>query len=364
MFDKLLNEKNRYILFNLLFSLILIGVFLLLIAILKDSALYVISTFFKEIFSNALLGILAIFITCSFIGYIIYSTLNHKVIIKGSIVYLTSLINLVQLFNLDIIKLYFSKVIDIDVLFIKKFIFIFLYIILIIGTVYSIKIIINYIWKIIYKKLAEYNEPRILSNEIKQAAGIYYLDFDYKNGLSYYVTYKGNNKVIKEELKSNRLLCLVGELLVDEDYEIKLYSKGKLKAKFVAIESKETVKFRLNRKPTELQERIAEYYHYSYELIDTYIALLGVFDKMFKRTLIHSPEVIIIESLNKKDPLAKICLEKENIVLRFNYNPFLLEEEFDIINSFEEDCMFPTKYIVRNINDVEYVKKIVNRIKK
>ena len=51
MFDKLLNEKNRYILFNLLFSLILIGVFLLLIAILKDSALYVISTFFKEIFS-------------------------------------------------------------------------------------------------------------------------------------------------------------------------------------------------------------------------------------------------------------------------------------------------------------------------
>ena len=50
--------------------------------------------------------------------------------------------------------------------------------------------------------------------------------------------------------------------------------------------------------------------------------------------------------------------------LRFNYNPFLLEEEFDIINSFEEDCMFPTKYIVRNINDVEYVKKIVNRIKK
>ena len=269
-----------------------------------------------------------------------------------------------QLFNLDIIKLYFSKVIDIDVLFIKKFIFIFLYIILIIGTVYSVKIIINYIWKIIYKKLAEYNEPRILSNELKQAAGIYYLDFDYKNGLSYYVTYTGNNKVIKEELKSNRLLCLVGELLVDEDYEIKLYSKGKLKAKFVAIESKETVKFRLNRKPTELQERIAEYYHYSYELIDTYIALLGVFDKMFKRTLIHSPEVIIIESLNKKDPLAKICLEKENIVLRFNYNPFLLEEEFDIINSFEEDCMFPTKYIVRNINDVEYVKKIVNRIKK
>ena len=60
----------------------------------------------------------------------------------------------------------------------------------------------------------------------------------------------------------------------------------------------------------------------------------------------------------------KLALEKENIVLRFNYNPFLLEEEFDIINSFEEDCMFPTKYIVRNINDVEYVKKIVNRIKK
>ena len=86
MFDKLLNEKNRYILFNLLFSLILIGVFLLLIAILKDSALYVISTFFKEIFSNALLGILAIFITCSFIGYIIYSTLNHKVIIKGKVI--------------------------------------------------------------------------------------------------------------------------------------------------------------------------------------------------------------------------------------------------------------------------------------
>ena len=228
----------------------------------------------------------------------------------------------------------------------------------------SVKKGANYIWKIIYKKLAEYNEPRILSNELKQAAGIYYLDFDYKNGLSYYVTYTGNNKVIKEEIKSNKLLCLVGELLVDEDYEIKLYSKGKLKAKFVAIESKETIKFRLNRKPTELQERIAEYYHYSYELIDTYIALLGVFDKMFKRTLIHSPEVIIIESLNKKNPLAKICLEKENIVLRFNYNPFLLEEEFDIINSFEEDCMFPTKYIVRNINDVEYVKKIVNKIKK
>ena len=36
MFDKLLNEKNRYILFNLLFSLILIGVFLLLIAILTS----------------------------------------------------------------------------------------------------------------------------------------------------------------------------------------------------------------------------------------------------------------------------------------------------------------------------------------
>ena len=364
MFDKLLNEKNRYILFNLLFSLILIGVFLLLIAILKDSALSVITTFFKEIFSNALLGILAIFITCSYIGYLIYNTLNHKVIIKGSIVYLTSLINLVQLFNLDIVKLYFSRVVAVDVLFIKKFIFIFLYIILIIGTVYSIKIIANYIWKIIYNKLSKYNEPRILSNELKQAAGIYYLDFDYKNGLSYYVTYTGNNKVIKEEIKSNKLLCLVGELLVDEDYEIKLYSKGKLKAKFVAIESKETIKFRLNRKPTELQERIAEYYHYSYELIDTYIALLGVFDKMFKRTLIHSPEVVVIESLNKKNPLAKICLEKENIVLRFNYNPFLLEEEFDIINSFEEDCMFPTKYIVRNINDVEYVKKIVNKIKK
>ena len=47
MFDKLLNEKNRYILFNLLFSLILIGVFLLLIAILNDSALY------KEICINA-----------------------------------------------------------------------------------------------------------------------------------------------------------------------------------------------------------------------------------------------------------------------------------------------------------------------
>ena len=47
-----------------------------------------------------------------------------------------------------------------------------------------------------------------------------------------------------------------------------------------------------------------------------------------------------------------------------NYNPFLLEEEFDIVNSFEEDCMFPTKYIVRSLSDVEYVKKIINKIKK
>lgn len=364
MFDKLLNEKNRYILFNLLFSLILITVFLLLIALLKDSALHFISTFFNAIGSHTLLVIFTIFITCAFIGYVIYNVLNKKIIIKGSIIYLTSLINLVQLFNLDLLKLYFLKVVDKDVVFINKFIFIFLYIVLILGTIYSAQIIFNYIWKKIYKKISMFKEPRILSTELKQAAGIYYLDFEYKSGLSYYVTYTGNNKVIKEDIKENKLLCLVGDLLVDEDYEIKLYSKGKLKAKFVAIESKETIKFRLNRKPTELQERIAEYYHYSYELIDIYIALLGLFDKMFKRTLIHSPEVVIIESLNKKDPLAKIYLDKENIVLRFNYNPFLLEEEFDIINSFEEDCMFPTKYIVRNMNDVEYVKKIVNKIKK
>ena len=56
--------------------------------------------------------------------------------------------------------------------------------------------------------------------------------------------------------------------------------------------------------------------------------------KMFKRLLIHTPEVIIIESMTKKTIFSKIFLEKENIVVRFSANPYLLEG-YDIINSFE-----------------------------
>ena len=364
MFDKLLNEKNRYILFNLLFSLSLLIVFLLLIAVLKESALSFISTFFTNLVNNPILVVISIIITCVYIGYVIHDSINHRHIIKGSIIYLTSIINFVQLFNIKLVALYFSKLLDSEIEFVKKIIFIISYLVLVIATIYSLYLLTNYIWKKVYEKISASNEPRILSKELKQAIGLYYLDFDYKSNLSYYVTYTGNGKVIKEDIKENRLLCLIGDLLADEEYEIKLYSKGKLKAKFVAIEAKESVKLRLNRKPTELQERIAEYYHYSYELIECYIALLSLFDKMFKRLLIHSPEVLIIESINKKNQFAKIYLDKENIVVRFNYNPFLLEEEFDIVNSFEEDCMFPTKYIVRSLSDVEYVKKIINKIKK
>jgi len=98
------------------------------------------------------------------------------------------------------------------------------------------------------------------------------------------------------------------------------------------------------------------------ELIECYISLLHIFDKMFKRLLNHSPEVIIIESIVNKTIFSKIYLDKENIIVRFNANPYLLEG-FNIINSFEEDCMLPTKYIVRSLEDVEYVKKIVEKIK-
>ena len=130
MFDKLLNEKNRYLLVNVLFSLILILVFLLLIALLKDSALNFISLFFNGVFKNTILAIIVIVITCIYIGYLIYYYLNNKIIIKGSVVYLTLLINLVQVFNLDLVKFCFSKLFNKESLFLNKFFFIVLYLVL------------------------------------------------------------------------------------------------------------------------------------------------------------------------------------------------------------------------------------------
>ena len=35
-------------------------------------------------------------------------------------------------------------------------------------------------------------------NELKQAIGLYYLDFDYNKNFRYYVTYETNGKVVKE----------------------------------------------------------------------------------------------------------------------------------------------------------------------
>lgn len=362
MFNKLLNEKNRYILVNIIFSLSLLTLLLLVIALLKESVINALMSILNNSFNNALFTILFISFSATFIGYIIYKSIYHQSMVKGGIVYISSILSMLQLFNLSKVKYYFSRLTVENVLFIKKFIFILLYILFIALFIYSICIGLKFIWNFIKKKVLDYDPPKINNQELLQAVGIYYLDFEYDKNLTYYVTYENNGKIIKEDLTNNKLLCLVGELLPNEEYEIKLYSLGKFKAKFTAIESKETIKFTLNRKPTDLQERIAYYYHYSPELIDCYISLLQIFDKMFKRLLIHSPEVIIIESLSNKTIFSKIYLDKENIIVRFNANPYLLEG-FNVINSFEEDCMYPTKFIIRSLDDVEYMKKIVDKIK-
>ncbi len=363
MFNKLLNEKNRHILINVIFSLSLISALLLVIAILKNSALNVLIDIFRKIGNTPALAIILIIFTGIYGAYLIYKIVSQKVIIKGTIVYLTSSVNLIQIFHHEKVAYYFSRLAVEKVLFIKKFIFIFCYTGLMILSIYSLIIIVKSIWKIVRIRIADFEAPKINNSEVQQTIGLYYLDFEYNKNLSYYVTYEGNGKIIKEDLTSNKLLCLAGELLKDVEYEIKLYSLGKIKAKFTALEAQESVKLLLSNKPTELQERVAYYYHYSPKLIECYIALLQVFDKMFKRLLINSPEVIIVESLNKKIIFAKIYLDKENIVIRLNANPFLLEEEFNVINAFEEDCMYPTKFIVRQLNDVDYLKSIVDKIK-
>jgi len=362
MFNKLLNEKNRYILINIIFCLIVLSIFLLVIALLKDSMINVLVTIFKNGFSSSLFTILLILFSGIFIGYALYKIFNHLSIVKGGIIYLTSILSLLQLFNIDNFKYYFSRLTVENVLFIKKFIFILFYLMFIVLFICSLCFIIQFVWNNVKNKIIKYDPPRIINNELLQAIGLYYLDFEYDKNLTYYVTYESNGKLIKEDLSSNKLLCLVGELLPNEEYEINLYSLGKFKAKFTALKAKESIKFTLNRKPTELQECVAYYYHYYPELIECYISLLHIFDKMFKRLLNHSPEVIIIESIVNKTIFSKIYLDKENIIVRFNANPYLLEG-FNIINSFEEDCMLPTKYIVRSLEDVEYVKKIVEKIK-
>ena len=361
MFDKLLNEKNRYLLVNLIFTLIIIIFFLLNIALLKDNALNLLSLIINNVKENIFLVILLIIYTGIFGVYLIARLLSQKIIINGSLMYLSMIILSVHLFNVSEIKEYF-EVLN-DVTFKDKFIFIVSYIVVVGIILYSLWLIIKKVFQIIKNKMIDYDAPRIYGDELKQAIGLYYLDFDYNKNFRYYVTYESNGKVVKEDLTEKKILCLVGDLLPNEEYEIKLHSLGKFKAKFISLESKECIKFVLNGKPSELQERIAYYYHYSPILIDAYIALLQVFDKMFKRMLIYSPEVLIIESITNKVVFAKIHLDKENIVVRFNANPYLLEGELNIINSFEEDCMYPTKYIVRNLDDVEYMKKIVEKIK-
>jgi len=362
MFSKLLSEKNRYFLINLIFFLSLLLVFLFLVAVLKESALSVLTTTFGDAFNNIFFTILFLIYTGIFIVYLIVSAINQKVVISGTVVYFSCLVNTLQLFNLKTMGIYFSRLIANDVMFIKKFIFIVLYTFLFVITVYSLIVFVKFIWRIIKRRVIDFDPPKINNTELQQVIGIYYLDFEYNKELSYYVTYETKGKIIREDITSNKLLCLVGDLLKDEEYEIKLYSLGKLKAKFTALESEEKIKFTLSRKPTELQERIAYYYHYHPELIECYISIMGLYDKMFKRLLIHSPEVIIIESMTKKTIFSKIYLEKENIVVRFSANPYLLEG-LDVINSFEEDCLLPTKYIVRNIEDVNYLKKVVEKIK-
>lgn len=363
MFSKLLNEKNRYALINIIFVLISLVFFLLNIAILKDVAISLIASLFLSLDSNMFLTIVLILYTGLYGIYVIFKLVNHKVIINGSIVYLSFLINTIQLFNIELMNNYYSNIINTNIPFIDKFIMVVSIIVISAISLYTFWLLIKYIWGIIKRKIIDFEAPKINSNELLQAIGLYYLDFEYNKNLSYYVTYESNGKIIKEDLTPKKILCLVGDLLPNEEYDIKLYSLGKIKAKFIALESNETIKFTLNKKPSELQERIAYYYHYSPELIDCYIETLQVFDKMFKRLLIYSPEVMIIESLNKKTIFAKIYLDKENIIVRFNANPYLLEEEFNVVNSFEEDCMYPTKYIIRTLNDVEYMKKIVEKIK-
>ena len=292
MFDKLLNEKNRYILVNIIFTLILITFVLLLIVILKESAINVFATVFTKIGNTPALSILLIIFTGVFIGYVIHRIVNQKLVIKGSLIYLSTIINTIQIFYFDKVKYYFSRLTVDKVLFIKKFIFIFCYLILIVLTIYSICVITKIIWGFLRKKIVDFDPPKINKSELQQAIGLYFLDFEYNKNLSYYVTYEGNGKVIKEDISSNKLLCLVGELLPDVDYTIRLHCLANHKTKFIALESNEVVKLQLNRKPTDLQERIAYYYHYSPSLVECYISLLQVFDKMFKRLLINSPEVI------------------------------------------------------------------------
>lgn len=363
MFNRLMNEKNRYILVNIIFTLVILALFLLVIALLKDSAIGVISDIFSKIGSSTFLSILLILYTGIYIIFLIYNTINQKNSIKCTINYLSAAINTIQIFHFAKVKYYFSRLTIGKVLFIKKFIFIFAYIILIAMTIYSIVNLVKFIWKIVRKRILDFDAPKINGDTLKTVIGLYYLDFEYNKNLTYYVTYEGNGKIIREDISSNKLLCLVGELMPDVEYNIKLHSLGKLKARFVSLESKETVKFSLNHRATDLQERVSYYYHYSPNLIECYISIMQIFDKMFKRLLNNSPEVYIIDSLNKKNIFAKIYLDKENIVVRFNENPFLLEEEFRVINAFEEDCMYPTKYIVRSVEDVDYLKKIVEKIK-
>ena len=78
--------------------------------------------------------------------------------------------------------------------------------------------------------------------------------------------------------------------------------------------------------------------------------------KVIAEVLSVDPDEITMET-TFADDLGADSLDVFQIIMG-------LEEEFDIVNSFEEDCMFPTKYIVRSLSDVEYVKKIINKIKK
>ena len=126
MFSKLLSEKNRYFLINLIFFLSLLLVFLFLVAVLKESALSVLTTTFGDAFNNIFFTILFLIYTGIFIVYLIVSAINQKVVISGTVVYFSCLVNTLQLFNLKTMGIYFLRLIGrISVFIIAILIYIF-----------------------------------------------------------------------------------------------------------------------------------------------------------------------------------------------------------------------------------------------
>ena len=147
MFDKLLNEKNRYLLVNLIFTLIIIIFFLLNIALLKDNALNLLSLIINNVKENIFLVILLIIYTGIFGVYLIARLLSQKIIINGSLMYLSMIILSVHLFNISEIKEYF-EVLN-NVTFKDKFIFIVSYIVVVGIILYSLWLIIKKVFQII-----------------------------------------------------------------------------------------------------------------------------------------------------------------------------------------------------------------------